>query len=183
MGTANILTILRIAAAPALVAAFLVEGAAGEALRLALFAAAAATDWLDGRIARSRNETSRIGAALDPAADKALVLCALVMLAGTGSLSAFGLAIAAVIVFREALVSGFREALGQSGSGLASARVAKWKTGFQLVALAVLIAGSLAEAIHPQLPALGEALLGFGALLGLHSGTVYAMEIRRRAKE
>lgn len=183
LGIANMLTLFRLAAVPVLVAAFYVEGALGESIRLALFAAAAATDWLDGWTARRRGETSKLGAALDSAADKALVLCALIMLAGTGGLSAAGLAAAALIALREVMVSGFREAMGREGAPLSTERMAKWKTATQFVALAILVSGSLAMGIHPLLPAAGEVLLWIAVLLGLASGTVYARETWQRLLE
>lgn len=183
LGIANTLTLFRIAAVPALVAAFFIEGTLGEAIRLALFAAAAATDWLDGWTARRRGETSRLGAALDSAADKALVLCALIMLAGTGGLSAAGLVAAALVALREVVVSGLREAMGSEGAALTTERTAKWKTAAQLVALAILVSGSLAAGVHPLLPAVGEALLWVAVLLGLASGTVYARKTLQRLLE
>jgi cardiolipin synthase len=80
---ANGLTALRIVLAPV----FLVLYVEGERLRaLAAFAAAAATDVLDGLVARALRQRTRLGAFLDPAADKLLAACALVALAATGQL-------------------------------------------------------------------------------------------------
>ncbi len=80
---ANGLTALRIALAPV----FLVLYVHGERLRaLAAFAAAAATDVLDGLVARALRQHTRLGAFLDPIADKFLAACALVALAATGRL-------------------------------------------------------------------------------------------------
>jgi cardiolipin synthase len=80
---ANALTALRIVLAPV----FLVLYARGEHLRaLAAFAAAAATDVLDGLVARTLHQSSRLGAFLDPIADKLLAACALIALAVTGRL-------------------------------------------------------------------------------------------------
>ena len=176
IGLANTLTLLRILGAFLLIAAFFVEGITGEALRLAILLAAAVTDLFDGRIARARGEVSRLGAALDPAADKALVLGALIMLAGTGALSSASLVAAAVIVLREAMVSGFREALGIEGGGIQSSIVAKWKTTTQMIALVILLGGSLSAAIHPLLPVMGEWVLWVSAGLAVWSGVAYARE-------
>jgi cardiolipin synthase len=83
---ANGLTALRIVLAPV----FLVLYVEGERLRaLAAFAAAAATDVLDGLVARALRQRTRLGAFLDPAADKLLAACALVALAATGQLPAW----------------------------------------------------------------------------------------------
>ncbi len=173
MGLANWLTLGRMAAVPALLLLFLVPGPEGEALRLAVFAAAGATDWLDGWIARTRGETSRLGAALDPSADKMLVLGALLMLAGTGGIEGAALFAAAAILLREILVSGLREALGRAGAPLETASLAKWKTAAQMSALAILLAGSLADRIHPALPAVGAGLLWAAAALAVWTGFGY----------
>lgn len=80
---ANALTAIRLVLAPV----FLVLYVEGDRLRaLAAFAAAAATDLLDGLVARALHQHTRIGALLDPAADKLLAACALVALAATGRL-------------------------------------------------------------------------------------------------
>jgi cardiolipin synthase (CMP-forming) len=80
---ANSLTALRIVLAPI----FLVLYVAGDRLRaLALFAAAAATDVLDGLVARALHQYTHLGAWLDPIADKFLAACALLALAATGRL-------------------------------------------------------------------------------------------------
>jgi len=180
MGLANGLTVARLLAVPALLLLFLVPGPEGEAARLAVFAAAAATDWLDGWVARRRGETSRLGAALDPAADKMLTLGSLLLLVGTGSAAAWLLPAVAAILLREILVSGLREALGAEGAPLATARLAKWKTAFQMLAIALLLAGSLAAGVHAWLPGIGGVLLWAAAALAVWSGVGYAREAWRR---
>ena len=182
MGLANWLTLGRIAAVPVLLALFFVPGPEGEGLRLAVFLAAATTDWLDGWVARHRGESSRLGAALDPAADKMLVLGALLMLAGTGGIGGAGLLAAAAILLREVLISGLREALGRDGVPLTTASLAKWKTTAQMASLAILIAGSLAARIHPVLPDVGAALLWVAAALAVWTGGSYAAEAVRRLR-
>src|SRR5512134_2001810 len=83
---ANALTALRIVLAPV----FLVLYVEGDRLRaLAAFAAAAATDLLDGLVARALHQQTRLGALLDPIADKLLAACALIALAATGRLPAW----------------------------------------------------------------------------------------------
>lgn len=80
---ANGLTALRIALAPVFLALY-VQGDRPRAL--AAFAAAAATDVLDGLVARALRQPTRLGAFLDPIADKFLAACALIALASTGRL-------------------------------------------------------------------------------------------------
>ena len=121
----NLLTFARLAAAPGLMVAF------------GLFLAAAATDWLDGWIARAWEQRSPLGAALDPVADKAMVITALMLLVGLHGAQAWLAIPAAVIVLREMTVSGLREHLG--GARLAVTPLAKWKTAAQMVAVALLL--------------------------------------------
>src|SRR5207244_12375158 len=78
----------------------------------AVFCAAMATDWFDGRIARSRGRTSPLGSLLDPVADKVLVLAVLVMLVDRNV--APGWMVAAIVV-RELLISGLRLAALERG--------------------------------------------------------------------
>jgi CDP-diacylglycerol--glycerol-3-phosphate 3-phosphatidyltransferase len=106
----------------------------------AIFGVAALTDYFDGRIARSRRQQSDLGQMLDPIADKLLVGAVLMTLVGHHRLSAAGLYPATVIMLREILVSGLREYLAGIRVSLPVARLAKWKTGFQMGALAVLLA-------------------------------------------
>lgn len=94
---ANALTALRIVLAPV----FLVLYVSGDRLRaLAAFAAAAATDVLDGLVARALRQHTRLGAILDPLADKLLAACALIALAATGRLPWW---LPVVVVSRDAL--------------------------------------------------------------------------------
>ena len=182
MGLANRLTFARMLAVPLLLLLFFVPGPEGEALRLAVFLLAAITDWLDGRIARRRGQTSALGAALDPAADKMLVLGSLLMLAGTGTIGGWSLLAAAVILLREILVSGLREAVSREGEPLTTATMAKWKAAAQMASIAILIAGSLAFRVHPLLPDLGMILLWVAAALAAWSGGSYALVAWRRLR-
>jgi cardiolipin synthase len=96
LNLANALTVLRIVLAPV----FLVLYVEGERVRaLAAFAAAAATDVLDGLVARALRQATRLGAFLDPIADKFLAACALIALAATGRLPAW---LPALVVTRDA---------------------------------------------------------------------------------
>ena len=100
----------------------------------ALFAAAMATDWFDGRIARSRGHSSPLGSLLDPAADKILVLAVLIML--VDQRVAPGWMVAAIVV-REFLVTALRLAALERGVVLQARDLGKLKTWSQAVAAAV----------------------------------------------
>ncbi len=142
----NLLTIARLLAAPGLALAFLLlPRPAADWTALALFLAAAATDWLDGRLARAWQAQSRLGTMLDPIADKAMVALALLTLMAVSSLSPWLLLPAALILLREVFVSGLREFLGDTAGMLRVTRLAKWKTSAQMTAIAVLFAHGLFE--------------------------------------
>ena len=96
-----------------------------------LFCIAMATDWLDGRIARSRGVTSQLGSLLDPIADKVLVLAVLVMLIEDGIWPAW---MVAAIVAREIAVSGLRLAAIERGVVMGARDLGKLKTWAQTVA-------------------------------------------------
>jgi CDP-diacylglycerol--glycerol-3-phosphate 3-phosphatidyltransferase len=100
----------------------------------ALFCAAMATDWFDGRIARRRGRASPLGSLLDPAADKILVLAVLVMLIDEGVAPGW---MVALIVVREFLVTGLRLAALERGVVLHARDLGKLKTWSQAIAAAV----------------------------------------------
>jgi cardiolipin synthase len=168
----NLLTLSRIVVIPLVIATFYVDGAAARWVACGLFVAAAVTDWFDGYLARSRNQVSAIGRFLDPIADKLLVSAVLFMLVADSRVSELSVLPALVILLRELLVSGLREFLAEVRIGMPVSRLAKWKTGFQLVALPVLLVGEDGPAWLPTQD-IGEALLWLAALLTLITGWDY----------
>ena len=173
----NLLTLSRIAAIPVLVALVALLRPWGDLCACLLFIAAGITDWLDGRLARQRHQFSELGRMLDPIADKLLVGASLMVLAGFGRLPLWGLYPAIVILLREILVSGLREHLAGRRVSLPVTRLAKWKTGCQMGALGVLLAGdSTARLLGLSwLPvgAIGAIMLWLAALLTLVTGWDY----------
>ncbi|MDA8229716.1 MAG: CDP-diacylglycerol--glycerol-3-phosphate 3-phosphatidyltransferase [Magnetospirillum sp.] len=168
----NLLTISRIVVIPLVVATFYVDGETPRWIACALFVAAAVTDWFDGHLARTRNQVSALGRFLDPIADKLLVGAVLFMLAAFHRVSLLGMLPALVILLREILVSGLREFLAEVRIGMPVTRLAKWKTGLQMVALPVLLVGDAGPAVlHVRLA--GEVCLWVAALLTLVTGWDY----------
>ncbi|MDR1422238.1 MAG: CDP-diacylglycerol--glycerol-3-phosphate 3-phosphatidyltransferase [Coriobacteriales bacterium] len=102
----------------------------------AVFAALAATDAVDGYLARSRAEVTNLGKFLDPLADKILVTAALLALIELGTLPAW---VALVIVAREFLVSGLRMVAATEGKVIAASRLGKIKTVTQIAAIIAFI--------------------------------------------
>ncbi|QUS36285.1 CDP-diacylglycerol--glycerol-3-phosphate 3-phosphatidyltransferase [Falsirhodobacter algicola] len=139
----NILTVLRLLAAPGVAIMFLYfHRPWADWLALALFVGAAVTDWFDGYLARLWKQESNFGRMLDPIADKAMVVIALVIITGYSGMNPWLILPATVILFREVFVSGLREFLGVRAGLLRVTRLAKWKTTAQMVAIAVLFLGT-----------------------------------------
>ena len=103
-----------------------------------LFAFAAFTDWLDGYLARTLNQTSAFGAFLDPVADKLMVAAALIVLV---NLEYVGALVAFIIIGREIAISALREWMAQLGSSksIAVSMLGKIKTTFQMLAILFLL--------------------------------------------
>ncbi len=135
----NLLTISRIVVIPVIFLTIYIHSALWYLIAGLLFIVAAITDYLDGYLARSRNELSAFGRLLDPIADKLLVVSALVIIVANGLVDTISYIPVVVILCREILVSGLREFLSEVRVGLPVTRLAKWKTGFQMVALGVLL--------------------------------------------
>jgi len=139
----NTLTLLRLLAAPGVAVMFLYfHRPWADWFALALFVLAALTDWFDGYLARLWKQESKFGAMLDPIADKAMVVIALVIITGYSGMNPWLILPVTVILFREVFVSGLREFLGPRATLLSVTKLAKWKTTAQMVAIAVLFLGT-----------------------------------------
>jgi CDP-diacylglycerol--glycerol-3-phosphate 3-phosphatidyltransferase len=141
----NALTLLRIFIVPFLVAVLLTPfgenwfGVPRHILGVSIFLAAALTDFLDGHIARSRNQVSRLGQLLDPIADKLLISAALISLVENRLAPAWAVVI---IIGREFAVSGLRSIAAGDGVVIAASRMGKFKMAAQVAAIALLIVSS-----------------------------------------
>jgi len=142
----NVLTVLRLLAAPGVAVMFLYFTRPwADWFALILFISAAMTDWLDGYLARAWKQETKLGAMLDPIADKAMVVIALMVIVGYSSMSPWLVLPATFILFREVFVSGLREFLGDTAGTLKVTKLAKWKTTAQMVAISVLFSQGLFE--------------------------------------
>lgn len=145
----NTLTFLRLLAAPGVAVMFLYfQRPLADWFALTLFVGAAITDWFDGYLARLWKQESRFGAMLDPIADKAMVVIAIMVITGYNGMNPWLILPATVILFREVFVSGLREFLGPVGGTLKVTRLAKWKTTAQMVAIAALFLGTGLEYLN-----------------------------------
>ncbi len=145
----NILTVIRLLAAPGVAILFLYfHRPWADWFALALFVSAAITDWFDGYLARAWKQESKFGAMLDPIADKAMVVIALVIITGYSGMNPWLILPVTAILFREVFVSGLREFLGAKAGLLKVTKLAKWKTTAQMVAIAVLFLGTGLEHVE-----------------------------------
>jgi CDP-diacylglycerol--glycerol-3-phosphate 3-phosphatidyltransferase len=134
MTSADQLTAARAASVPLVVLLYAWNFHGHAYWATAVFCLAMATDWFDGRLARRHGRTSSLGSLLDPIADKVLVLGALVMLVGLGVAPAW---MVALIVVREVLITGLRQAAIERGVVLAARDLGKLKTWAQALAAAL----------------------------------------------
>lgn len=165
----NIITIARILAIIPIVWLVMDGDIVLRLVALVLYVIAAASDWVDGYLARAWNQFSPLGRMLDPIADKLLVGILLTALAWDGSLSGWDMIPVTAILFREFFVSGLREFLGNTKVVLPVSRLAKWKTTIQLVALAII----LLERIVPGFGLVSDLVLWLAGILTLWTGWQY----------
>ena len=165
----NIITIARILAIIPIVYLLMQGDITLRLVALILYVIAAASDWLDGYLARAWNQYSPFGRMLDPIADKVLVGILIAALAWDGSFSGWDMIPASAILFREFFIPGLREFLGNITVVLPVSRLAKWKTTTQLVALAVV----LLERIVPGLGLASDILLWLAGILTVWTGWQY----------
>jgi len=149
-----------------------------------MFAFAAFTDWLDGYLARSLNQTSAFGAFLDPVADKLMVAAALIVLV---NLAYVGALVAFIIIGREIAISALREWMAQLGSAksVAVSMLGKIKTTFQMLSILLLLYHEplLGFPTHE----VGTLLIYIAAILTLWSMVYYLMlakpQITKKTRE
>lgn len=182
----NILTLSRIALIPVFVVLYYFQPAYSDApiftwINFALtgaYAAISATDYLDGHLARKLNMTSKLGAFLDPVADKLMVSTALVLLVDfyPSDTHWYISVCALIIISREILVSALREWMGTIGqrSTVNVSFIGKVKTFIQIFAILFL----LYQQPFFGLPSfeIGVTLLILATALTLYSGFIYLKE-------
>ena len=170
MNIPNLLTLLRIFLIPVFVLFYYLPYNWAPLATGAIFAVAAATDWLDGYLARRWNQTSALGAFLDPVADKLMVAVALVML--TETFAQVWMTIPAMIIIgREIIISALREWMAELGkrASVAVSYIGKIKTALQMLAIFLLVSAEPASTISW----IGVGALYIAALLTLWSMFVY----------
>jgi CDP-diacylglycerol---glycerol-3-phosphate 3-phosphatidyltransferase len=167
---ANFVTVLRLLIAPVLFAMIFDAGATW--LTFALWTVLAATDGIDGIIAR-RHGTTRSGAFLDPLADKVLVLGAMFALVAA---DVFPLVPVVIIAAREITISLYRVQLGRQGLAVPARTTAKAKTFLQSLAVGAALLPLVAD-----IGWIANALLWASVFMALFSGFQYLRDGRRAA--
>jgi len=169
------LTWLRIVLIPLMIAVYYVPeswvvGVGRDLTATLIFTVAAATDWLDGYLARRWNQTSAFGAFLDPVADKLMVAAALIVLVQLGRLDAI---LAAIIIGREITISALREWMAQIGAhkSIAVSMIGKIKTFAQMTAIPLLLYQAPLNGLDVRLA--GTWLIYIAAVLTLWSMGYY----------
>jgi CDP-diacylglycerol--glycerol-3-phosphate 3-phosphatidyltransferase len=185
----TLMTWTRIVAIPLIVGVFyLPDSWAGMAdknlIATVMFVLFAATDWLDGFLARKLNQTSSFGAFLDPVADKFLVCASLLVLVHLNRADVF---VGLIIIGREIAISALREWMAQIGASRSVAvhMIGKLKTVGQMVAIPFLLFdGVLFGMLDTRL--WGTVLIWIAAVLTVLSMVYYMRkaipEIRARVK-
>lgn len=178
MNLPNALTLGRIFLVPLLVVVLLTSswspfGVSQALLGAGIFGLASLTDWLDGYLARRRQQVTGLGEWMDPLADKLLVTAALVSLVSMRRAPAW---MVAVILGREFSVTVLRSIVTARGQTLPASPVGKIKMAAQVVAILALILGS---PDRPVLLGLGTAALWVAAIAALVSGVDYFRRFNR----
>ncbi len=182
----TLLTWARIAAIPLIIGVYYLgwDVATKNMVATAMFVLFAATDWLDGYLARRLNQTSAFGAFLDPVADKILVCAALLVLLDLHRVDSV---VALIIIGREIAISALREWMAQIGAtrSVAVHMLGKLKTVAQMVAIPFLLYdGWILGFIDTRL--WGTWLMVVAAVLTVWSMVYYLRkaipEIRAKAK-
>jgi CDP-diacylglycerol--glycerol-3-phosphate 3-phosphatidyltransferase len=166
MNFPNILTVLRIFLVPVLVVVLWTRYPNWEIIGVAIFLAAAFTDWLDGYWARRKGQITAFGTYLDPIADKLLTAAAFIALVDMDLAPAW---IVAVIITREVGVTGLRNLALMRGFTVRVNDVGKAKMAVQVFCIAALILGERIPLLH----ALGTLALWLAMALALLSGWQY----------
>jgi len=166
----NLLTLVRILLIPVFIILF-VNPTPDQSLAAAIiFAVAAATDGLDGYIARRTGQVTKLGKLLDPIADKLLVLSALILLMNVERVSAL---VVLLIVARELAVTGIRAIAAGEGMIIAAETTGKYKMALQVVAIILLILEGTGLAELGNMHLAGIFTLYLSLVLGYVSGGQY----------
>ncbi len=171
MNLPNKLTVIRVLAIPLFLIFLFISKGIFRFLPLLIFVAAAATDAIDGYIARRDNLITDFGKFMDPLADKLLTASAFIAFVEIGYLSSW---VVVLIISREFLVSGFRTLAASKGVTIAANPWGKIKTVFQMILIVVVLLNYTGYAAFTALWI--TPLAAIVVLLTVTSGATYVYE-------
>ena len=171
----NIITFIRIFLIPVILYLLFSENPNIVLIAGLLFIVSSVSDYFDGYLARTLNQSSKLGTLLDPIADKLLIASVIVVLVDTGVISNIHVVPAIIILLREIAISGLREFLAKLNTDMPVSKLAKYKTTFQMVSLSILII-SLGFELNDLLWNIGLITLWIAATITLLSGYNYMVK-------
>ncbi|MBE7085425.1 MAG: CDP-diacylglycerol--glycerol-3-phosphate 3-phosphatidyltransferase [Clostridiales bacterium] len=200
MNLPNKISLARICLIPVFMAVFFLDGILpfNYGISAIIFAIAALTDFVDGKIARKYNLVTNLGKFLDPIADKVLISIAMVLLlmlketlfagmgVSTNLLYILTVICVCIILARELIISAFRQIAAVSGLVMAADKLGKYKAACQDVATFVLILATdlLAYGLVGQIVAwVGFALFALATVLTIISGISYVVKNKQVLRE
>ena len=176
---ASKVTIARICLIPVFIVCYdLWGGLWSGAIPAAVFVLASMTDWVDGYLARSRNEVTNFGKFMDPIADKLLVMSAFVLLVGDGRMTGVS---CIIILAREFIISGFRLIASDRGMVLAAGKLGKIKTTLQIIAIVLLLLNNFLF-VYIGIP-MDKIVLAAAVVMTVWSGADYIVKNRQILKD
>lgn len=178
LAIASKVTIARICLIPVFIVCYHLWGDLWSgAIPAAVFILASMTDWVDGYLARSRNEVTNFGKFMDPIADKLLVMSAFVLLVGDGRMTGVS---CIIILAREFIISGFRLIASDRGMVLAAGKLGKIKTTLQIIAIVLLLLNNF-PFVYVGIP-MDKIVLAAAVVMTIWSGADYIVKNREILK-
>lgn len=176
---ASKVTIARICLIPVFIVCYHLWGDLWSgAIPAAVFVLASMTDWVDGYLARSRNEVTNFGKFMDPIGDKLLVMSAFVLLVGDGRMTGVS---CIIILAREFIISGFRLIASDHGMVLAAGKLGKIKTTLQIIAIVLLLLNNF-PFVYIGIP-MDKIVLAAAVVMTVWSGADYIVKNRQILKD
>ncbi len=167
----NTLTVSRMFLLPIFALGFFLDSSFGKTMSLVIFLLCCITDYLDGYYARAFKQSTKLGQMLDPLADKIVVSIAILFIVGFQMISKIAIIPAAIILCREIIISGIRDATEFSGHNFKTSVLSKCKTAAQMFSIAIILLASINSSL--RLLAIGEAMLWISSVIAIISGLIY----------
>ncbi len=171
MNYANLLSFFRLFSLPAIILCLQQRHAFFLWMGFGLFLASCLSDYLDGYIARRFHQTSELGRFLDPLADKVLVLGLLGYFVFQKALWGWHLSMVFALILRDSLISWMRFKKKKGSQPLASSRLAKYKTAFQMTGLGIFLLETIFQ--NTLLNQIGLACLWITSIMAWITGYLY----------